>query len=122
MKNVLNLQLQLTQTNISFCYGEKAYSKFMKKEHMLGYELENAGVTQTLVKSNGNFCIVVGVKTQENIYDLKGIIVHELSHTISEWMLHFGIDCDETRSYSLQFLYIETMTFLDDILMMEQGE
>jgi len=116
MKNTITSELQLTQTKITFCYGKKAYRKHIKKEHSLDIKLENSGVTQPLIKSNGSFTVAIGVKEREDVYILKAIIVHEISHAVTEWMDYYGFKCDETRSYTIQFLYMEFMQFLDEIL------
>jgi len=116
VKNTITTEIQLTETKITFCYGAKSYKKYMKKEHMLKDRLINAGVTNILTKSNGEYCIVLAVKKIEDIYALKGISVHEISHAVSDWMEHFGFDCDEVRSYTLQMLYLEFMIFLDNQL------
>jgi hypothetical protein len=116
VKNTTTTEVQLTQTNITFCYGAKSYKKYMKKEHLLDNKLESNGVMQGLIKDNGNFSIVIATQMIEDIYTLKSILVHEISHAVTEWMDHFGFDCDEVRSYTLQMLYLEFMIFLDNQL------
>ena len=60
--------------------------------------------------------IVVGIKKHKNIYSLKGLLVHELSHAVTQLMKRFNFNCDEFRSYTLQWLYQEFIPTLDNIL------
>ena len=116
MKNVLTIQHQINGFDISLCYGDKAYSKYLKKYHNLDMQLNNDGRTPILPHDKFGFAIVVGIKHIDNIYQLKGLIVHEISHVVSEIMEHYQYNCDEFRAYTTQFLYIEFMKFIDEIL------
>lgn len=118
VKNTLELIHQATTTKITFCYGEKHYKKYLKKQYGCIEHIEQAGVT-TIVRndSTGKYAIVVGVKKFEDIYALKALIVHELSHTVNELMKEYGFMCDEFRSYTLQWLYQEIMPSLDERLL-----
>jgi len=116
VNNVLEIDLQTTATRVAFCYGSKAYRKYM--EEQFGLELESeitaSGCTQVVTNNNtGAFRLVIGVKKIKDIYELKGLVVHELNHVVTEWFNHFGFNCDELRSYTLQYLYQEIMVSLD---------
>jgi len=117
VKKTLKATLQLTDTDISFCYGEKEYIRFMKKEYRCDEFLNNDAVTTIVTNNNtGKFSIVIGIKKIDNIYSLKGLIVHEISHSVTEWMKEFGLNCDEVRSYTVQYLYQEIIPFVDKII------
>ena len=121
MKNTIELIHQATTTKITFCYGAKAYSKYMKKQYGVIEHIEQGGVTTIVTNNNtGKYGIVVGVKEFEDIYVLKALLVHELSHTVSELMKEYGFVCDEFRSYTLQWLYQEIMPYLDERLLKER--
>jgi len=118
-KNTIELIHQATTTKITFCYGAKAYSKYMKKQFGLNEYIEHGGFT-TIATNNNEYRIVIGIKEFGDIYKLKALLVHELSHTVSELMKEYGFVCDEFRSYTLQWLYQEIMPFLDKILLEER--
>lgn len=67
-------------------------------------------------KHKGEYSIVIGLKKYKDIYSLKALIVHELSHAVTMYFNEYGFKCDELRSYTLQFLYQEIMPFLDGII------
>ena len=112
MKNTIELIHQITATKITFCYGAKAYSKYMQKQFGLSEQIERGAVT-TIVENSNTYRLVVGIKEFKDIYQLKALIVHELSHTVSELMKRYGFVCDEFRSYTLQWLYQEIIPSLD---------
>ena len=117
MSKVKELTHQATGTKITFCYGEKVYTKYVKKEFDYYEEIKADGVTTTFINNKTDeFAIVVGVKKFKDIYALKGLVVHELSHVVSLLMKEFDFDCDEFRSYTLQWLYLEVMVFLDGLI------
>lgn len=114
VNNVLEIDLQTTATRVAFCYGSKAYRKYMEEQFGLESEITASGHTQVVTNNNtGAFRLVIGVKKIKDIYELKGLVVHELNHVVTEWFNHFGFNCDELRSYTLQYLYQEIMVSLD---------
>ena len=118
IKNTMSLQLQLTGTYITFCYTKKAYKKFCKKRFNILSEFQYLGVsTEFLNHNNINYEIAIGVDENKDVYELKSTVVHELSHATSQWMEYYGFNCDELRSYTLQYLYQNIMPFLDELLL-----
>ena len=114
VKNVIELVHQPTNTDIAVCYGEQNYIKYMKKRYSCDEIIEKDGATTIVTNSRmGMFSIVIGLKEFDNIYSLKGLMVHELSHTVTQIMEEFGFKCDEFRSYTLQWLYQEVTPFID---------
>lgn len=118
MKNTITLEHQLTQIPITFCYTNKAYTKYIKKFHKLDNEyIEYGGVCIRLERDNtGKSHIVIGVNKYDDIYVLKAMLVHEFSHCVTMLMEYSKINDDEYRSYTLQWLYLEIMPFLDSLL------
>ena len=119
IKNTIGIKLDITDTLITFCYGEKAYTKHIKKYFGLDEHIKLDGITTVLSKEN-DYKIVIGVRKRDNAYELKGLIVHEISHAVTEWMQMYGFRCDEVRSYTLQMIYKDAMIFLDKILLEQQ--
>lgn len=101
---VMELQFQLTGTEIAFCYGNKAYSKYMKEQFNLEEHIPMGGCSTIVTKEN-EFRIVIGIQEIKNKYQRNGMLIHELSHTVSQLMEEFDLRCDEVRSYTLQWMY-----------------
>ncbi len=116
IKNTIGIKLDITDTLITFCYGEKAYTKHIKKYFGLDEQIKLDGITTVLSKED-DYKIVIGVRKRDNAYELKGLIVHEISHAVTEWMQMYGFRCDEVRSYTLQKIYQEIMPFIDEKLL-----
>lgn len=114
-KNTLEIIYQLTGTKIVFCYGAKAYRKYIKENFGIDSKIVWCGCSAELTNKE-KYEIVVGVRKYKDIYALKALIVHELNHTVTQLMEYFNFNCDELRSYTLQYLYQEIMPLLDDIL------
>lgn len=116
IKNTIEVILQTASTKVTFCYGEKAYNSYIKQQFDVNEFIEKGGVC-TSWKYKGEYSIVIGLKKYKDIYSLKALIVHELSHAVTMYFNEYGFNCDELRSYTLQFLYQEIMPFLDEILL-----
>ena len=117
MKNILVLEYQLTQTQITFCYGHKTYKKVLKSMYKLPKETIQCDGTCTSIENKvGKVEYVIGIKKFENIYELKALLVHEISHCVSQIMSDFGLEDDEVRSYSLQWLYSNIIPYLDNLI------
>lgn len=114
-KNTISIIFQITGTRITFCYGAKAYTEYIKENFGVDSKIEWCGCSTELTNKE-KYEIVVGVRKYKDIYALKGLIVHELNHTVSQLMEYFNFNCDELRSYTLQHLYQEIMPFIDEIV------
>ena len=117
MNNVLKMEFQLTQARIVFCYGTKAYSKYIRKRFGVDEKIEWSGCSLEFVDG---YEIVVGVRKYKDIYALRALIVHELSHAVSQLMEYYNFNCDELTSYTLQWLYKDTMIFIDEQIKLEE--
>lgn len=115
VKNTKELIHQATGTEIAFCYGDKALRKYYAEQTGMEEYLEHLGTTFILTRDK-DFRLIIGVKKSLDIYSLKSTVVHELSHAVTEIMNYFGFDCDEFRSYTLQWLYVEIIPFLDSLI------
>jgi len=114
-KNSMDIILQTTNARVTFCYGKKSYKSYMKEHFNEDFnedeEEDFGGITST--RSDGNLCLIIGIKKTENINFLKECVVHEISHAVTTYMRYYGFECDEVRSYTLGFLYNEIMPSLD---------
>ena len=119
-KNICTLIHQCTGTPITFCYGEEAYKKYLEKKYKTKEDLLTDAQTTILIRDNKlSIVIVICDNKIINIYEQKALIVHELNHAVTELMDHFSFNCDEFRSYTLQWLYLEFMPFFDKLLTKE---
>ena len=112
IKGTMDFIHQSTGTRIVFCYGAKAYAKYIKAQFGVDEKIEWCGVSIELTKVD-EYAIVIGIRKYKDVYALKGLLIHELSHTVSQLMEYYNFKCDEFRSYTLQWLYQEIMPLLD---------
>lgn len=113
----LKIKLKIIEPNIIFCPNQEIYEKEMEKYKNLEnyfYTL-NTDATTTILKRD-NLNIIIGIKERHNIYEAKALIVHELSHAVTEVMNHYGFICDEFRSYTLQSMYLDVIPYYDNYL------
>jgi len=108
-----HIRHEIANFDIYFCYGFKSFNKVGKKLGM-NYDISKyGGATAT---KNSTKEILIGVDKYEDIYEVKALVVHELSHCVTSIMESMNSNCDELRSYTLQWLYIEVMKYLDDLI------
>ena len=101
-----------------FWYGNKAYKKFSKKRYKSKNEsIEKGGVAILWDKHNGSFEVCIGVKKIDNKLQLKGLIVHELSHAIDYIIRENDLTDTEYKAYSMQSMYQITIDFIDNKLL-----
>lgn len=115
VKKITEIIHQITGARIVFCYGAKSYHKYIRKQFNTDEYIIDSGVCTAW--NEKEFIVVVGVKKSRNIYALKALIVHELSHAVTMLFNNYNFDCDELRSYTLQYIYQEIMPPLDEILL-----
>lgn len=120
MKKAQKVVHQVTGTQIVFCYGAKTYTQYIKNNFGLDEHISKSGVSTEIINEKENkYAIVIGIRKHKNIYSLKGLLIHELSHTVSQLMQQYGFNCDEVRSTTLQWLYQKFVPALDEILLKE---
>ena len=119
MKNVVKIY-DSTVTKIEkvyLCHGHKAYKKFSKKR----YDSENAYIEKAAVavlwdRHNGAYEVCIGIKKWDNPLELKGLIVHEISHAIDYIMRENDLTDTEYRAYAMQSMYQIAISFIDDVI------
>lgn len=118
-KKYLDISIDMFPVKIIFCPNPEIHYNYLSRFHKWMTEDEkyfNTNAVTTVVNESGNLNLVVGLEDMEDIYLAKGLIVHELSHVVTQTFNHLGVNCDETRSYMLQRMYINVMTFYDKYL------
>lgn len=124
--NVVRCEFQLTNCTISICYGKKAFKSELKEVQGVEGELTHFGLTSVHKNhKSGSLSIVIGIgklKNFKNRRDMESILVHELSHAVTEIMNEYHLECDELRSYAIQGFYYEAMLFLDNIIKEKTNE
>lgn len=113
MKN-LHLRIDFIDVNIVFIHSKKRYKKYTKK-HNINQVMETSGMT-TVITRYDNISFILSICKFDNIYAAKALIVHEISHIVTEIMAYFNFNCDETRSYLIQYIYQMIMPHYDKIV------
>lgn len=119
MKNVIEVYSStVTKVEKVFvCYGHKTYKKFIKKRYKSNREvIEKDGVSSLWDRHDGSYEVCIGVKKWNDSLQLKGLIVHELSHAIDYIMRENDLADTEYREYTMQSMYQNVIPFIDDII------
>ena len=119
MKNVIEVYSStVTKVEKVFvCYGHKTYRKFSKKRYKSNCEdIIKGGVSSLWDRHDGSFEVCIGVKKWNDALQLKGLIVHELSHAIDYIMLENDLTDTEYKAYAMQSMYQNVIPFIDDII------
>ena len=119
MKNVIEVyNSTVTKVEKVFvCYGHKTYRKFSKKRYNANSEeIIKGGVSSLWDRHDGSFEVCIGVKKWNDSLQLKGLIVHELSHAIDYIMRENDLTDTEYKAYSMQSMYQNVIPFIDDII------
>ena len=119
MKNVIEVYSStVTKVDKVFvCYGHKTYKKFSNKRYKSNNEvIEKGGVSSLWDRHDGSFEVCIGVKKWNDALQLKGLIVHELSHAIDYIMRENDLTDTEYKAYAMQSMYQNVIPFIDDII------
>lgn len=119
MKNVIEVYSStVTKVEKVFvCYGHKTYRKFSKKRYKSNCEeIIKGGVSSLWDRHDGSFEVCIGVKKWNDALQLKGLIVHELSHAIDYIMRENDLTDTEYKAYSMQSMYQNVIPFIDDTI------
>ena len=119
MKNVIEVYSStVTKVEKVFvCYGHKTYKKFSNKRYKSNNEvIEKGGVSSLWDRHDGSFEVCIGVKKWNDALQLKGLLVHELSHAIDYIMRENDLTDTEYKAYAMQSMYQNVIPFIDDII------
>ena len=101
--------------DVYFCYGEKAYKNVTEKLNKSNrFEpIEKGGVTELWKNDNGTHTVVIAVKKIKNVVQLKGLIVHEITHATDYIMIQNDFTDMEFRAYCNQSMYQSAIEWID---------
>lgn len=122
MKNVIKIY-DSTVTKVEkvyLCYGHKAYKKFSEKRYGPNDCIEKGGIAVLWDRHNGRYEVCIGIKKWNNPLELKGLIVHEMSHAIDFIMRENDLTDTEYRAYTMQSMYQIAISFIDDVIAIKQ--
>ena len=122
MKNVIKIY-DSTVTKVEkvyLCYGHKAYKKFSEKRYGPNACIEKAAIAVLWDRHNGRYEVCIGIKKWNNPLELKGLIVHEMSHAIDYIMRENDLTDTEYRAYTMQSMYQIAISFIDDVITNKQ--
>jgi len=106
-----------TVEKVFLCYGEKEYKKFTEKRYKcFTEEITKGGLATLWDRHDGSFEVCIGVKEWNDAIQLKGLVVHELTHAIDYVMRENDLTDMEYRAYAMQSMYQKSMYFIDKIL------
>ena len=105
------------------CYGHKTYKKFSEKR----YKSENACIEKAAIavlwdRHNGAYEVCIGIKKWNDPLQLKGLIVHEMSHAIDYIMRENDLVDTEYRAYTMQSMYQIAISFIDDVIISKDNK
>ena len=67
-------------------------------------------------RHDGSLEVCIGVKKWNDSLQLKGLIIHELSHAIDYIMRENDLTDTEYKAYAMQSMYQNVIPFIDDII------
>lgn len=111
----LKISLDFIHSDILFFMDKKNHNKYVDK-HKMGKEwhINTGGLTTDLWCENTGHSVLIGiVDNNYDVYQIKGLIVHEISHTVDFICARHGIKDGETRAYLTQYLYVQIIQYYD---------
>ena len=84
--------------------------------------IEKGGVAVLWDRHNGAYEVCIGVKKWNDPLQLKGLIVHEMSHAIDYIMRENDLTDTEYRAYTMQSMYQIAISFIDEYYCKQQNE
>lgn len=114
MKN-LKINLDFIPSKIYFFIGAENHNSFIDK-YKTGSDwyLNNDGLTTDLWNDKKGHIVMISITNNPfDVYEIKGLIVHEITHAVSFIMSRHGFICEEMKAYLSQYLYIKIMKYYD---------
>lgn len=112
---IFNISLDIVPVPIYLTLSIKGYNKAMELYN--GDNILSTPGRTNIISLDGVLKTIVtyiDLNTDKySIVDIKGLLVHELNHIVTEVFNTYGFSCDETRSYMLQALYVKVVTIID---------
>lgn len=97
------VNIDFVNVNIYYFESKKKYDKYCKK-HKIDEPMYSDGLTTVLTKGS-KIGFLITIDNVEDQLEWEGVLVHEISHVITELFKWYGFSCDELRSYLMQYIY-----------------
>ena len=111
----LTIKLDFIPSKVVFVMGEENHNAYIDK-HKIGsdWHMTNDGLATDLWNEKHGHIVMISVTSKSyDAYQMKGLIVHEIVHTVDFICRRHGIDDDEARAYLAQYLYVKIMKYYD---------
>ena len=112
---IKNIKLKhLMYDELILCYGLKDYRKTMDKYglHYGNMKIKNGLCTSFYHEVDDVRKLIIGIRKQDNIDDVKITLLHEVIHAVTFIMEAHDFACDEYRAYTTCSLYKECCDIL----------
>ena len=112
---IKNIKLKhLMYDEVILCYGLKDYKKIMDKYglHYGNMRIKNGLCTSFYHEVDDVRKLIIGIRKQDNIDDVKLTLLHEVVHAVTFIMEAHDFACDEYRAYTTCSLYKECCDIL----------
>ena len=107
---IKNIKLKhLMYNELILCYGLKDYRKIMDKYglHYGNMKIKNGLCTSFYYEADDVRKLIIGIRKQDDIDDVKITLLHEVVHAVTFIMEAHDFVCDEYRAYTTCSLYKE---------------
>lgn len=107
---IKNIKLKhLMYDELILCYGLKDYKKIMDKYglHYGNMRIKNGLCTSFYYEVDDVRKLIIGIRKQDDIDDVKITLLHEVVHAVTFIMEAHDFECDEYRAYTTCSLYKE---------------
>ena len=107
---IKNIKLKhLMYDDVILCYGLKDYRKIMDKYglHYGNMRIKNGLCTSFYYEVDDVRKLIIGIRKQDDIDDVKITLLHEVVHAVTFIMEAHDFECDEYRAYTTCSLYKE---------------
>ena len=118
----LKIKLNIIPADVVFIVGYENMSKYIDKMEIGNDYKLNGSDAKTVDMTHGKkgHRIIIGIEPQKFcVYQVKGLIVHEIAHAVDFIMERHGFEGMEFRAYTQQHLYIEIMKYYDKYIINE---
>ena len=112
---IKNIKLKhLMYDELILCYGLKDYKKMMNKYglHYGNMRIKNGLCTSFYYEVDDVRKLIIGIRKQDDIDDVKITLLHEVIHAVTFIMEAHDFVCDEYRAYTTCSLYKECCDIL----------
>ena len=111
----LKIKLDIVPTDVIFLVGTDNCNSYINKMNIGSqYFLNSDAKTIDMNHAKHGHRIIICIDPRQFcVYQVKGLIVHEIAHAVDFMMTVHGFEGMEFRAYLQQHLYIEIMKYYD---------